>query len=101
PGDHRPHGRRGRPRRGALLRHPRLVVLAGRAPVLPDRLPQPIGGAAQLVGGVLDPPARGADHPRRRRSTRYKVTIDATPGAGVARTMRWARMSRPPEPRRA
>src|SRR5690606_26244145 len=48
PGHHRPHGRGGRPGRVALLRRAGLVVLAGRAPVLPDRIPQPLGGAAQL-----------------------------------------------------
>ena len=40
-----------------------LVVLAGRARVLPDRLPQPPGRAAQLGVGVLELPAQRADHP--------------------------------------
>src|SRR3546814_3003948 len=40
-----------------------VVVLAHRAHFLPDRLPQPAGGDAQLDVGLLELPARGADHP--------------------------------------
>src|SRR5690606_12084052 len=64
----------GRFRPPAVLRPAGVVVLADRARVLPDRLPQPAGGAAELVLGVLELPARGEDHPRRRRSFRYKIT---------------------------
>src|SRR3546814_4786526 len=39
-----------------------VVVLAHRAHLLPDRLPQPAGGDAQLDVGVLELPARGADY---------------------------------------
>lgn len=48
------------------LRHRRLVVLAGRARVLPDRLPQPFRGAGELGDGLLELPARRTHHLRRR-----------------------------------
>ena len=60
-----------------LFRPPRLVVLARRARVLPDRLSQPAGGADQLGLVVLDLPARRASslvaarHSSAKRPTEF------------------------------
>jgi hypothetical protein len=50
-GGHRPHRR-------LELSAAGLVVPAGRARVLPDRLPRPLRGIAELGTGLLEPPAR-------------------------------------------
>ena len=63
PRHHRPHGGRRRPARLEAVGRAGVVVLAGRARVLPDRLPQPADRADQLGVGVLELPAPRADHP--------------------------------------
>ena len=73
PGDDRPLEGRRRREGTAPVRVHRLGDLAGRAPLLPDRLPEPSAGADPLDGqlrhprprGAADRPAAGAPHQPR------------------------------------
>ena len=67
---HRPALGRRATAEAALLRHPRLVVLAGAAHLFPDRIPQPAHRAHQLGLGVFHLRARRAHHPRQRQRAR-------------------------------
>ena len=64
PCHHRPPCRRGRPARLQVLGLSGLGLLARRAPLLPDRLPQSTPRDGQLGVVVLELPATRADHRR-------------------------------------
>src|SRR5215217_1586777 len=85
PRDDRPRPRGSRPPRHPPERLPRLGDLAGGAPLLPDRLPEPPDRRHPLVHQLRQPrPRRPAHHQHPRRRGRSAVAaINGVPGLAV------------------
>ncbi len=94
PRDDRPHGRGRRPWSPEILGPLRMVVLAGRAHLLPDRLPQPPRGDARLGLVVLELPAQRKDH-RWQGCTRHASgALKLTESLGVIQQLPCQRVAR-------
>src|SRR3546814_13609817 len=83
PRDHRSHGRGRAPGPAEALRRTGVVVLAHRAHLLPDRLPQPALGDAELDLGLLELPAPGPHHPPPRTQQPQRRRPATATAAGV------------------